>query len=85
MLTTHCVQDRLVTQFTCALLVLGGGGYNTANAARCWMRVAATAMRMAPLPLLVPDTLDAAHFALFGPDFVTDVMTCKVTCDLNDV
>ncbi len=71
-----------MTQFTCPLLVLGGGGYHTANAARCWMHVAATAARV-PLPALVPDTLDIEHFELFGPDFRTSVVPCGVTPDLN--
>lgn len=45
-------------RFGCKLLVLGGGGYNPFNVARCWTAVTA-ALTGASLPATIPDDLVA--------------------------
>ncbi|BGP32533.1 hypothetical protein JCM10296v2_004314 [Rhodotorula toruloides] len=55
-------------------LVLGGGGYNSANAARAWAYLTSVALgRPLPLGSLLPSDLDAEVYAHFAPDFALDV------------
>uniref|UniRef100_A0A0K3CGL9 histone deacetylase n=1 Tax=Rhodotorula toruloides TaxID=5286 RepID=A0A0K3CGL9_RHOTO len=55
-------------------LVLGGGGYNSANAARAWAYLTSVALgRPLPLDSPIPSDLDAEFYAHFAPDFALDV------------
>ncbi|EMS20778.1 hypothetical protein NBRC10512_007630 [Rhodotorula toruloides] len=55
-------------------LVLGGGGYNSANAARAWAYLASVALgRPLPLDSPIPSDLDPEQYAHFAPDFALDV------------
>ena len=59
----------LVRSWRRPLLVLGGGGYNLPNTARCWTAVTA-ALAGAALPDQIPDH---SCFALYGPSFSLSV------------
>lgn len=63
------------------ILLLGGGGYNHVNTAKCWAHVTAAVLGVSELPHEVPE--DVPRFAEFGPDFI---MTIRQTVmkDLND-
>ncbi|GLB39330.1 putative deacetylase [Lyophyllum shimeji] len=53
------------------VLLLGGGGYNTPNAARAWASLTSIALND-PLPLDTPIP-DHAAFPLYAPSFILDV------------
>ncbi|BGP25074.1 hypothetical protein JCM10295v2_003994 [Rhodotorula toruloides] len=55
-------------------LVLGGGGYSSANAARAWAYLMSVALdRPLLLDSPIPSDLDAEQYAHFAPDFALDV------------
>jgi histone deacetylase 8 len=53
-----------------AVLVLGGGGYNPANTARCWARIVADLTDTA-ISAEIPDT--DPFFLAYGPDYEISV------------
>ncbi|KAL0280656.1 UNVERIFIED_CONTAM: hypothetical protein PYX00_001882 [Menopon gallinae] len=59
----HCL--RLILNKNLPTLVLGGGGYNVPNVARCWTYLTSVILDC-PLPNDIPDN---SYFHLFGPDF----------------
>ena len=61
---TACVAD--VMSYQTPLLVLGGGGYNLENAARCWTAVTASLLDT-ELEDDIPD--EDNYFTKYGPDF----------------
>ncbi|BGP16681.1 hypothetical protein JCM10213_000402 [Rhodosporidiobolus nylandii] len=55
-------------------LLLGGGGYNSPNAARAWAYLTSVALsRPLSLSTPIPASLSSAQYALFAPDFTLDV------------
>ncbi|KAI0045924.1 Arginase/deacetylase [Auriscalpium vulgare] len=65
-----CV-ERVLSQWGAKVLLLGGGGYNSPNAARSWALITSVA-RGSPLPLDTPIP-DHAGFPLYAPSFTLDV------------
>ena len=61
---TGCVKEMM--SHGIPLLVLGGGGYNIQNAARCWTAVTAT-LTNSELEDDIPD--EDHYFTKYGPDF----------------
>ncbi|KAK4696348.1 hypothetical protein P7C70_g8393, partial [Phenoliferia sp. Uapishka_3] len=53
-------------------LLLGGGGYNNANVARCWAYLTSVALGN-PLALDTPIPASVDDYAAFGPSFSLDV------------
>ena len=65
---SNCVRDLLAYQTP--MLVLGGGGYNTENTARCWTAITATVLGTE----LAEDIPDEDHyFTNYGPDFTVGI------------
>lgn len=65
-----CIK-RICNEWGCKVLLLGGGGYNSPNAARAWTYLTAIALgRDIPLDADVPDH---ATFPLYAPSFTLDV------------
>ncbi|XP_065194960.1 histone deacetylase 8-like [Sycon ciliatum] len=62
-----CVEQ--LTAWQIPLLVLGGGGYNLANTARCWTQITASLVGMR----CHDDIPEHGNFAKFGPDFTMNV------------
>ncbi|KAF5380032.1 hypothetical protein D9615_006178 [Tricholomella constricta] len=62
---------RGVIRWGVPVLMLGGGGYNTPNAARAWASLTSIALGD-PLPLDAPIP-DHANFPLYAPSFTLDV------------
>ncbi|KIY49909.1 Arginase/deacetylase [Fistulina hepatica ATCC 64428] len=63
--------DRVVNTWHVKTLLLGGGGYHNANAARAYAYFTSIAMnRPLPLDAVIPDH---AGFPLYGPSFTLDV------------
>ena len=56
---------KLVLSWDLPTLILGGGGYNEANTARCWTQITAS-IANASLPDDIPEH---NFFPLYGPDF----------------
>ncbi|KZT39446.1 histone deacetylase complex protein [Sistotremastrum suecicum HHB10207 ss-3] len=63
--------DRIVNRWDCKTLLLGGGGYHSANAARAWATITSIALLEPILP--ERDIPDHAAFPLYGPSFTFDV------------
>ncbi|CAK8672321.1 unnamed protein product [Clavelina lepadiformis] len=59
----RCVE--LVVSWDLPTLILGGGGYNEANVARCWCQITASVLKK-ELPEDIPDN---KFFLEYGPDF----------------
>ncbi|KAL8293406.1 hypothetical protein RQP46_000107 [Phenoliferia psychrophenolica] len=65
------VVDRIIRRGKRTLL-LGGGGYDNANVARCWAYLTSVALGR-PLDLDSPIPASMDDFAAFGPSFSLDV------------
>lgn len=63
--------DRICNQWQRKVLLLGGGGYNTPNAARAWAYMTSVALGSPLLP--EADIPDHAAFPLYAPSFTLDV------------
>ncbi|BGP48643.1 hypothetical protein JCM10450v2_004519 [Rhodotorula kratochvilovae] len=65
-------------------LLLGGGGYHSANAARAWAYLTSIALaRPLPLDTPIPPDLPSAAYAAFGPDWTLDVPSLYGVRDRN--
>ncbi|OCH87067.1 histone deacetylase complex protein [Obba rivulosa] len=74
-----CV-DRICNTWGCKTLLLGGGGYNSPNAARAWAYLTSIALRR---PLLLDDPIpDHNTFPVYAPSFTLDVPSGMMQ-DLN--
>nr|CAB3252120.1 histone deacetylase 8-like [Phallusia mammillata] len=62
-----CVEH--ITKWNLPTLVLGGGGYNEANVAKCWCTITASILTRT-LPSEIPEH---DFFPMYGPDFVFDI------------
>ncbi|KAJ3517504.1 hypothetical protein NLJ89_g442 [Agrocybe chaxingu] len=71
-----CVQ-RILQEWPGKKLLLGGGGYNSPNAARAWAYLTSIALRK-PLDLET-EIPDHAGFPLYGPSFTLDVPAGNMT------
>ena len=65
---SNCVRDLLAYQTP--MLVLGGGGYNKENTARCWTAITATVLGT-ELEEDIPD--EDHYFTNYGPDFTVGI------------
>ncbi|KAI0937662.1 hypothetical protein AcW1_001515 [Taiwanofungus camphoratus] len=63
--------DRICREWGCKVLLLGGGGYNSPNAARAWTYLTSIALDR-PISLDT-DIPDHAAFPLYAPSFILDV------------
>ncbi|KAF8870964.1 histone deacetylase complex protein [Gymnopilus junonius] len=63
--------ERILAQWTGKKLLLGGGGYNSPNAARAWSYLTSIALE-SPLSLAT-EIPDHAGFPLYAPSFTLDV------------
>jgi len=63
----ECV--RYLMNWNLPLLLLGGGGYNVNNAARCWTYLTAVALNQ-QLPLDIPEH---EYFPAYGPDYQLNI------------
>nr|QVX32610.1 HDAC8 [Platynereis dumerilii] len=66
-LSTDALVDsvQFITNWKLPLLLLGGGGYNMANTARCWTAITASVLKE-KLPSDIPEH---RFFPLYGPDY----------------
>ncbi|XP_033875633.2 histone deacetylase 8-like [Acipenser ruthenus] len=62
-----CLQ--YVLQWELPALILGGGGYNLANTARCWTYLTGTVLGQT----LSSEIPDHEYFTEFGPDYVLEI------------
>ena len=77
---SHCVKQLMAYQTP--MLVLGGGGYNTENTARCWTAITATILGMEELEDDIPD--DDHYFTNYGPDFTATLpANMKLKCGIK--
>ncbi|XP_074924793.1 histone deacetylase 8 isoform X6 [Chelonoidis abingdonii] len=60
---------KYVLQWQLATLILGGGGYNLANTARCWTYLTGVILGRT-LPSEIPDH---EFFTKYGPDYVLEI------------
>ena len=63
----HCLSQ--LKGFHVPLLLLGGGGYNSINTAKCWTQVTAAACQVD----LANDIPDHRNFLKYGPNFELDI------------
>ncbi|KAK0210523.1 histone deacetylase complex protein [Desarmillaria ectypa] len=63
---------RILTTFPGKKLLLGGGGYNSPNAARAWAYLTSVALSD-PLPINTEIPYDHPFFPLYAPSFTLDV------------
>lgn len=62
-----CIKTLL--QWNLPMLLLGGGGYDSANTARCWAYITSLLLQQ----MLSTDIPDNEFFNLYGPHFELDV------------
>lgn len=77
----HCV--RKLRETGTPLLVLGGGGYNSADTARAWAAATAAAIGPHAEAALPGDVPDHEYFPCYGPDFRMDVRAREGVVDEN--
>jgi len=79
-LTVHslCSCVNSIIKWQKPTLLLGGGGYNEANVARCWCQITASVLE-APLTEEIPEH---EFFPAYGPDFEFQI-TRSLKKDLN--
>ena len=65
-----CQCLKQVVSWNIPLLVLGGGGYNFPNTARCWLRITAALVQQQ----CTEDIPEHSNFEKFGPDFTFHVI-----------
>ncbi|GAA6061488.1 hypothetical protein JCM10212_002567 [Sporobolomyces blumeae] len=66
-------------------LLLGGGGYDSPNAARAWTYLTSVALgRPLPLESSIPASLSTDHYGQFAPSFTLDVPRIEGMRDRND-
>uniref|UniRef100_H2YUW5 Histone deacetylase 8 n=1 Tax=Ciona savignyi TaxID=51511 RepID=H2YUW5_CIOSA len=65
---SSCVQ--FVLKWGLPTLILGGGGYNESNVARCWTRITADILNI-ELPMEIPED---DYFTSYGPSFDFEVI-----------
>ncbi|KAL4254406.1 Histone deacetylase domain superfamily protein [Abortiporus biennis] len=63
--------ERICSEWGCKVLLLGGGGYNSPNAARAWAYL--TSIALGRKLSLETDIPDHAAFPLYAPSFILDV------------
>ncbi|KAH8100349.1 histone deacetylase 8 [Cristinia sonorae] len=63
--------DRICSEWACKVLLLGGGGYNSPNAARAWTYMTSVALGCPLSP--ETDIPDHAAFPFYAPSFTLDV------------
>ncbi|SGY93162.1 BQ5605_C037g11575 [Microbotryum silenes-dioicae] len=67
------VVRRVVQVWGTKTLLLGGGGYESANAARCWAYLTSVALgRPLPLETEIPSSLESAEYELYQDSFTLD-------------
>jgi len=63
--------NNVIRLWNCKVLMLGGGGYHSPNAARAWAYLTSVAIgRPLPLDTAIPDH---SAFPLYAPSFILDV------------
>ncbi|KDQ60311.1 hypothetical protein JAAARDRAFT_67871 [Jaapia argillacea MUCL 33604] len=63
--------ERVITEWSCKTVLLGGGGYNHPNAARAWAYL--TSIAIGSKLSLETDIPDHSAFPLYAPSFTLDV------------
>ncbi|SCZ88445.1 BZ3500_MvSof-1268-A1-R1_Chr2-1g04415 [Microbotryum saponariae] len=67
------VVRRVVQMWGTKTLLLGGGGYESANAARCWAYLTSVALgRPLPLDTEIPSSLESDEYELYQDSFTLD-------------
>ncbi|XP_044178345.1 histone deacetylase 8-like isoform X1 [Acropora millepora] len=70
-LTHHGIGEcvKYLMDWNLPLLLLGGGGYNVKNAAKCWTYLTGLVLNQP----LSPDIPEHEHFLSYGPDYQLDI------------